>query len=261
MSNKSIIEYTLEQLKKQGADKSSCSLSSSQKQELNIEHGEMSLFRTTYNSSLSIEAFVDGKKGSTSINKTDKDSINNAVYEVIELSKSSKPDDCYGIAEHQPSQEFSCGSEESNLDVMYDSLSEFNKYVKNKFPKIILEAAILDFTKTNTFLGNSNGIDFQITKGLYNFGPMFTAKEGKNTSSFNYTGFGAKKIDKPLYKYAMIEQLLKETEGQVKTFPIQDKFVGDIIITPDCLGDFLSMVESYISDFMIISGRSVYKIN
>ena len=165
MSNQSIIEYTLEQLKKQGADKSSCSLYSSQKQELNIEHGEMSLFRTTYNSSLSIEAFVDGKKGSTSINKTDKESIDDAVSKVIELSKSSEVDDCYGIAEHQPSQEFSCGSEESNLDVMYDSLSEFNKYVKNKFPKIILEAAILDFTKTNTFLGNSNGIDFQINIG------------------------------------------------------------------------------------------------
>ena len=85
MSNQSIIEYTLEQLKKQGADKSSCSLSNSQKQELNIEHGEMSLFRTTYNSSLSIEAFVDGKKGSTSINKTDKDSINNAVHKAIQM--------------------------------------------------------------------------------------------------------------------------------------------------------------------------------
>ena len=57
----------------------------------------------------------------------------------------------------------------------------------------------------------------------------------------------------------MIEQLLKETEEQIKTSPVKDKFVGDIIVTPDCLGDFLSIVESYISDFMIISGRSVYK--
>ena len=73
MSEESIIQYTIESLKKQGVDKSSCSLSNSHKQELNIEHGEMSLFRTTFNSSLSIEAFVDGKKGSTSINKTDKD--------------------------------------------------------------------------------------------------------------------------------------------------------------------------------------------
>jgi len=259
MTDQSIIEYTLKQLKKQGADKYSCSLSNSQKQELNIEHGEMSLFRTTYNSSLSIEAFVDKKKGSSSINKTDKDSINDTVNKVIELSKSSKPDDCYGIAEHQSSQTFSCGSKQVDLDLMYDSLSNFNEYVKNKFPKIILEAAILDFTRINTFLGNSNGIDFKINKGLYNFGPMFTAKEGKDTSSFNYTGFCTKDIIKPLHKYGTIEQLLKETEEQIKTSPVKNKFVGDIIVTPDCLGDFLSMLESYISDIMIISGRSVYK--
>ena len=142
MLNKSIIEYTLKQLKKQGADKSSCSLSNSEKQELNIEHGKMSLFRTTYNSSLSIETFLDGKKGSTSINKTDKESIDDAVSKVIELSKSSEADDCYGIAEHQPSQTFSCGSEESNLDVMYDSLSEFNKYVKFIFNNTELDDII-----------------------------------------------------------------------------------------------------------------------
>ena len=59
MSDQSIIQYTLEQLKKQGVDKASCGLSNSQKQELNIEHGEMSLFRTTFNSSLSIEAFIN----------------------------------------------------------------------------------------------------------------------------------------------------------------------------------------------------------
>ena len=259
MSNKEIIQYTIRQLEKHGTNQSSCTLSNSEKQELNIEHGEMSLFRTTFNSSLSIEAFIDGKKGSTSINKLDKNSIDNAVFKVIELSKSSEPDDCYGIAEHQSPQIFSCGSEGADLDGMYDSLSEFNTYVKDKFPKIILEAAILDFTKISTFVGNSNGIDFEINKGLYGFSPMFTAKDGKDTSSFNYTGFCAKNIIKPLHEYAMIESLLKETEEQVKTKAVPNKFIGDIIITPDCLGDFLSIVESYISDYMIISGRSVFK--
>ena len=259
MSNQSIIEYTMQQLKKHGVTESSCSLSDSEKQELNIEHGEMSLFRTTFNSSLSIEAFIDGKKGSTSINKTDTNSIDNAVLKVIELAKSSQPDECYGISDYQPSKIFTCGSENPDLDVMYDSLSDFNKYTKDKYPKIILEAAILSFDRTNTIVGNSNGVNFEINKGLYNFGPMFTAKDGKDTSSFNYTGFCAKEITKPLHQYAMINQLLKETEEQVKTSPISEKFIGDIIITPDCLGDFLSMVEAYLSDFMIISGRSVYK--
>ena len=259
MENREILKYAIDELKKQGADKVSCSLSNSEKKELNIEHGEMSLFRTTFNSSLSIEAFINGKKGSTSINKVDQESIDEAILKVIELSKSSNPDECYDIAENQPPQIFSCGSNEADLDLMYDSLSDFNEHTKNKFPKIILEAAILDFTKTKTYIRNSNGIDFEVNKGLYGFGPMFTAKDGKDTSSFNYTGFYAKNISKPLHKYGMLEQLLKETEEQIKTFPIKNKFVGDIIVTPDCIGDFLSMVESHLSDFMIISGRSMYK--
>ena len=152
MDGKKILEYAIDELKKQGADKVSCSLSNSEKKELNIEHGEMSLFRTTFNSSLSIEAFINNKKGSTSINKIDKDSIDSAVLKVIELSKSSNPDECYDIAQNQPSQTFSSGIKKADLDTMYDSLSEFNEHVKNKFPKIILEAAILDFTKTKTFI-------------------------------------------------------------------------------------------------------------
>tara|TARA_X000001036_G_scaffold297495_1_gene276591 strand:+ start:1598 stop:2884 length:1287 start_codon:yes stop_codon:yes gene_type:complete len=259
MQDKSILEYVIDELKKQGADKVACSLSNSEKKELNIEHGEMSLFRTTFNSSLSIEAFIEGKKGSTSINKIDKESIDRAVVQVIELSQSSNPDKCYDIAESQPPQIFSCGRSEADLDIMYDSLAEFNQFTKDIFPKIILEAAILDFTKTKTLVANSNGVSFEVNKGLYGFSPMFTAKDGTDTSSFNYTGFYSKNIDKPLHKYGMIEQLLRETEEQVKTSPIKGKFIGDIIVTPDCIGDFLSMVESHISDFMIISGRSVYK--
>ena len=211
MDNKSIVEYTISQLKKYGVSESSCVLSNSQKQELNIEHGEISLFRTTFNSSISIEAFINGKKGSTSINKIDKNSIDNAVLKVVELSKSSQPDDCYGIAEYQAPEIFSYGPKEPNLDTMYDSLSDFNIYTKSTFPKIILEAAILDFTKSNTIISNSKGIDFSINKGLYGFSPMFTAKEGKNTSSFNYTGFCTQKLDRPLHQYGTIEQLLRET--------------------------------------------------
>ena len=59
MQGKEILNYTINALKEQGADKVSCLLSNSEKKELNIEHGEMSLFRTTFNSSLSIDVFIN----------------------------------------------------------------------------------------------------------------------------------------------------------------------------------------------------------
>ena len=85
MDRNGTVRYCLEALKKAGADKASCYLNMSEKKELNVEIGEMTLFRTTYNSSMGITVIKDQKKGSISINKTDQDSIDAAVEQVMEM--------------------------------------------------------------------------------------------------------------------------------------------------------------------------------
>ena len=67
MNNKDAINYCLDSIKKVGADKAACSLSMSEKKELNVEIGEMTLFRTTFNTNLGISVIKDQKKGSTLI--------------------------------------------------------------------------------------------------------------------------------------------------------------------------------------------------
>ena len=79
------------------------------------------------------------------------------------------------------------------------------------------------------------------------------------TSSFNYTGFSAKDLHKPLKDYGSIDRLLKESEEQVVSHQVPGKFNGQIIVTPDCLDDFVSTVMDFVTDIPLISGRSVYK--
>ncbi|MBT6871411.1 MAG: TldD/PmbA family protein, partial [Candidatus Marinimicrobia bacterium] len=50
MNSQDAVEYIIETLKKRGAEKVQCSVMDSEKKELNIDAGEMSLFRTTFNS-------------------------------------------------------------------------------------------------------------------------------------------------------------------------------------------------------------------
>ena len=95
---------------------------------------------------------------------------------------------------------------------------------------IKLEQAIMDFNHTQSIFQNTNGVDFEIREGMYGFSPFFLSKDGKNTSSFNYTGFSALKIDKPLYKYGTIDALLKQSIEQLHSQNIKDKFVGQIIL-------------------------------
>ena len=99
MDRKETINYCLDSLKKAGADKAACTMSVSEKKELNVEIGEMTLLRTTFNTNMGISVIKDQKKGATSINKTDKDSIDDAVKLVLEMAEGSQPDDAYDISE------------------------------------------------------------------------------------------------------------------------------------------------------------------
>ena len=73
----------MDALKKLDVEKAACILNMSEKKELNVEIGEMSLLRTTFNNNLGIAVIKDRKKGFTSINKLDQDSIDAAVKLVI----------------------------------------------------------------------------------------------------------------------------------------------------------------------------------
>ena len=259
MNKKETVNYCLNSLLKAGVDKAECSLNMTEKKELNVESGEMALLRTTFNNNMGISVIKDQKKGSTSINKTDKDSIDAAMQLVLEMAAGSQIDDAYDIAKNQPPQYFSKGDENANLDNMYKSLEEFIDYVKSTYPKIKLEAAIMDFNHSRSFFQNTNGVDFEIREGMYGFSPMFLSKDEKETSSMNYTGFSALKVEKPLYEYGSIDTLLKQSVEQLYTQNIKDKFVGQIVVTPDCIGNFLGFITSDISDGKMISGNSLYK--
>ena len=54
MDRKETVSYCLDALKKAGADKATCSLNMSEKKELNVEIGEMTLLRTTFNNNMGI---------------------------------------------------------------------------------------------------------------------------------------------------------------------------------------------------------------
>ena len=259
MNLKDALSYALDKLLGSGMDHAEGAINESEKKELNIESGKMSLFRTTFSNSLSLEAIKDYKQSSININKIDKSSIDSALESLIESVKSSQADDANAISEKQPAEMFKKGQIYPDLNLMYDRVDDFNNYVKSEYKKIILEAVTLDHNSSKTYISNSNGVDFEVNKGLYGFSAMFTAKDGLNTSSFNYTGVNRLKLDNDFKDQGYMSNLLKQSEEQVKSFPVKDKFVGQVVVTPHCLPEFISFIDSSISDSSLISGTSIYK--
>ncbi len=256
---KDITEYCVEALQKAGLQKSECFLHDTRKDELNVDSGEISLLRTTDDTSLILNGILDNKKGTISINKIDRQSIDDAVKKVLDLAESSEADSANDISPMQPPAVFEKGAQAPDLDLMYTRMKDFLKYSSEHYPSLILEQAILDFTNINKYYRNSNGADLQSRRSSYSFVPMFTSKEGTEISSFNYATFSTTELDRNLHECGTIDILMKQSTEQVRSREFQDKFDGDIIITPDCLGTFIYMIAMYLSDYPMIKGTSIFK--
>lgn len=256
---KLLAQYGLDALLKAGADKAECSLTLTDKHELNVELGEVTLLRTTFDTQIGVTAIRAGRKGSTSINKSDRDSLDRAAANVLDIASASAPDNANDIAETQPPAVFSSGSDSPDMDRMYYRMNEMLQSIRAKYPKLVLMQAYLDFTHTRNYFLNSNGVDFETNKGVYTCAAAFSSKDEEKVSSFNYTGFSLKDLEKELLSCGSLNTLLRQSTEQINTQPLQGKFVGDIIITPDCLGSMLYFVSYSLGDGPMISGTSIYK--
>lgn len=112
MTERDILNYTLEKLKARGIDHADCQLSKSTKYEMNVEAGNISLIRTVFNNGLGINVIKNNQNGAYSVNKLDRETIDKAIETVIEIAESSEPDPAHAIAEFQPAQEFTTGPSE-----------------------------------------------------------------------------------------------------------------------------------------------------
>ena len=259
MELKEVLSYALDKLCSKGIDKAHGSISESEKKELNIEAGKISLLRTTFQNSIFLEGLKNSKQGSISINKISKNEVDKSIEKLLILIESSQVDEANDIAEKQDKESFIRGELSPNLNNMYDKLNSFNNYVKSNHKNIILEAGILDHVSSNAYVMNTNGVDFNINKGEYGFSPMFTAKKGYLTSSFNYTSFSSLNLNDEIKNRGYVTELMNQSYQQLYSKKLQNKFVGQVIVTPHCLSDFLSFIEGSISDGALISGTSIYK--
>ncbi len=259
MNSLKTAEYALDRLLKNGADKAHCKITQSETNELSFQTGDLSLLRTPFNTAVDLLGLVNDRKGSTTINKLDPDSIAEGVDEVIELAGSAKPDSANDIAGFQPPKSFTGGPMQPDLERMVQRLREFSNFVQQTYPKIILKDVIVSFTRTETALVNSNGVEFRSENGFYDVSAIFTNKDGNKVSSLNGVACKWKDLNSPIKDLGGIERLLRQSSEQLHVATIPEKFTGSLIVTPECLSDFISYFARYLSNQSMITGDSVYQ--
>jgi predicted Zn-dependent protease len=165
-----------------------------------------------------------------------------AVEEVMANVLSSNADPAFDISPYQEPQTHG-RSHAMDADLIVKRLEEFNAAMRKDYPSVYYDA-ILSHTRARYQFLNSNGVDFCQNWGYYGFTTMFTAKDGKQMSSFNYTSFETSELDNPLLDYNFTAELMRQITQQTLTQPIPQNFTGEVLLCPFVTGELLDSLIS-----------------
>ncbi len=161
-----IAENAISALLAAGADKASCTVNYGEVHEFNYEGGDFSLFRTLFNTTLSLMSIKDGKKGSARINSFEADAVAEAVRDCLATGDASAADDAWDIATVIANGSFTEGELEPDTERLFERTREFVGDIGRMFPKIVVEQLITDHSAFHNVYRNSNGVRFD-TRGGY----------------------------------------------------------------------------------------------
>ncbi|MBO4235679.1 MAG: TldD/PmbA family protein [Firmicutes bacterium] len=254
---KKIANMILEDAKAQGIDFAACMVSESETQEINIAAGEFSLMRTLFNKDISLSVYKDNKKGSVAMTGFDEDKIHGLVLDACAAAESSEPDEAWEIDQSGRHEKFTAGVLQGDLDKLFERTKELVDDIKKDYPKILIEEGLSEYTRGKSVYANTFGTMYEVEKGNYEYELMFSGHEGDEGSSFNAAGIETVDLDTPFIDRGTIRRDLADTEKQIHTESVDEKFVGTAVFTPDCLGQLVfGTVLGFTSERALIDGTS-----
>lgn len=249
----------LEELGKTGVKKAQCVLTNSEKHILAFESDRVSTFRTSRAFDARILAISGGKGASLSASCIDAPGIARAAAEAAAAVAAAPIDPALDITAPGPARTFNNGVRGPDAEKMFMRVSEFVLEVKSRYPALKFQTAYLSYTRETKLITNSLGLSMEAKTGLYEMALIFCSSVGGGTSSFNHYVGCVKNLDVPLMAWEGVERLLRQSAELVEARPLAGKFKGDIVVSPECLWDFLSFIaNSAIKDNKLLAGISPY---
>lgn len=242
-----------------GAEQAQATHVTSEKFEVNFDTRDVTLLRTTTNDSVSVTVFRGGKKGSANFNSLAAEEVAGAIQTALDGADAGVPDEANVVAEAESLPPSSHGPTEADREAMLDAVLAYLARIRDQYPKILSDTSIHDFTSAVGTFANSRGVLQQERRGRYGFGAMFSAKDGERATSFNYTGVATYAPIPDLLGAGTVRQLLDECMRSLDPQPVPEKFVGDVIFTPDSMSDLIGVLSGALSGYTLMAETTPYK--
>lgn len=250
----------LEAMTALGADKASVRASSGETVELNALGGEFTLMRTLLDRSLVLTAIRDGKRGIARVNRLDEEAIRRAAEDCLGAAASGEADPAWDLAPAPETGDFVSGCLTAEPDRLFDRSKELLEAIGEKYPHVIVEEMVTEHKTEQEVYLNTVGSRFTSREGSYGVSVTFSAHDGDLGTSFFGSGAYAPDLEKPFLSLGTLENDLAAAESSLISETTQGSGLGDILVHPDLLAEFLNTAGSlFCGDSALIDGTSLWK--
>lgn len=251
-------ERALALMRARGFDESQATVSSTREDEVNIADGEPSLLRSTDARRLALAGIVDGRKAATEITDLGEDAVREGVEALLAAAAGAPRDDANRVSCGQRARIVQ-GPREADVDLLTAKARELLDFFRGETPKVNVRESVVAHTRVRSHTLTSAGSDLEADVGHHSLGVFAMAREGAKVSSFAYTGGSCHDMDRHASEYFGIAELLRALERQIHPRPIEGKFVGDVVLTPPAVADFVGWFLGQLCDVQLIAGSSLYR--
>jgi PmbA protein len=202
---------------------------------------------------------VDGRKASTELTDFDDEAVRRGVHELFRDAATAPQDTANAVSSGQHAR-IEHGPQEGDPAVLADAVRELLDFRARETPKMGIDEGFASHTLARSHTVTSSGSEIACSLGFHALSVFGTAREGKQASSFNFAaGLSHDLAGAPATERFGIDAMMRDTERQITTRPMGERFVGDVVLTPRAVADLLSWLHGQIGDLQLIAGTSLYR--
>jgi PmbA protein len=252
-----LAEGLLERLRARGFAHAQVQASEDRRCELNLAHNEPSLLRSNLARKVAASAIVDGRRASAQGTDLSDEGLERLVDELWSAAQAAPQDDAHAVSSGQHLQ-LTRGPLQADPQALSQALRTLLDWRATHTPTMMIEEATAAHRRERALVLTTGGSHLEKDLGWLEMSVFGLAREGEHASSFNYAGGNADSLASVPLAFGLA-RMMRDLTRQVRTRPLGERFVGDVVLAPGAVTDLLEWLTRQIGDGPLIDGSSLYR--
>ncbi|MBI5721731.1 MAG: hypothetical protein HZC37_29000 [Burkholderiales bacterium] len=247
----------LAHLRERGFDAAQVTVSEQLRRELNVQHNEPSLLRSSEQHKLALVGLKDGRRASTEGSDLGDEGIEALIETLWQTTLAAPQDEANAVSAGQQAR-ITAGPRHCDPDQLTTATQALLEWRARETPSMMIEEGLAAHQQVRQHTLTTGGSDLACELGWYELVVFGLAREGKQASSFNYSGGTAEALADAPALFGTAE-MMRSLTRQVHTQPLAGRFVGDVVLSPRAASDLLGWLLQQLGDGPLIDGSSLYR--